>query len=112
MRANESADVQPLQAAALGEAVRRNQTLYTHALPVMETLYSQIVGTQSMVLLTDAQGVILHALGDDDFLPRADRVALRPGVAWSEQSKGTNAIGTALVLGEAMHRQAPSPMVE
>jgi transcriptional regulator of acetoin/glycerol metabolism len=40
--------------------------------------------------------VILHSLGDADFLEKANRVALQPGVAWSEKSKGTNAIGTAI----------------
>jgi transcriptional regulator of acetoin/glycerol metabolism len=49
-----------------------------------------------MVILTDAKGVIVHSLGDDDFLEKARRVALQPGVTWSEQSKGTNAIGTAI----------------
>jgi transcriptional regulator of acetoin/glycerol metabolism len=62
----------------------------------METLYEQIINTHNMVLLTDAHGMIVHTLGDDDFLEKANRVALSPGVAWSEQSKGTNAIGTAI----------------
>jgi transcriptional regulator of acetoin/glycerol metabolism len=48
------------------------------------------------VILTDANGIIVHSLGDDDFLEKASRVALQPGVAWSEESKGTNAIGTAI----------------
>ena len=70
--------------------------LYSHAVPAMETLYQQIANTHNMVLLTDAQGVIVHSLGDADFLEKANRVALTPGVTWSEQSKGTNAIGTAI----------------
>lgn len=74
----------------------RNAQLISHALPVMETLYHQIANTQSMVVLADATGYLLHSLGDAEFLSRADRVALSPGVEWSEVSKGTNAIGTAL----------------
>ncbi len=97
-----SADLQPLAPDALAWAVARNDALCAHALPVMETLSAQIAGTQSMVLLTDAQGVVLHALGDEEFLGRAHRVALRPGGTWSERSKGTNAIGTALALGDAV----------
>jgi transcriptional regulator of acetoin/glycerol metabolism len=62
----------------------------------METLYHQIANTQSMVLLTARSGMILHSLGDDDFLEKASQVALAPGVDWSEKNKGTNAIGTAL----------------
>jgi transcriptional regulator of acetoin/glycerol metabolism len=75
---------------------QRNKALIDHALPIMETLYEQIANTQSMVVLSDANGYILHSLGDDDFLARAQRVALAPGVEWSECSRGTNAIGTAL----------------
>jgi transcriptional regulator of acetoin/glycerol metabolism len=81
----------------LRDLVERNQSLYSHALPVMETLHAQIVDTQSMVLLTDSNGVILHSLGDSDFVEKAKRVALCPGVSWAEADRGTNAIGTALV---------------
>jgi len=76
--------------------IEQNRILHAHAVPVMETLYEQIINTHHMVLLTDANGLIVHALGDDDFLEKANRVALQPGVAWSEESKGTNAIGTAI----------------
>lgn len=89
-------DYSPIQKADLVFKVDENRGLCSHALPVMETLYEQIINTHSMVILTDAQGTILHAMGDDDFLEKADRVALCAGVAWSEQSKGTNAIGTAI----------------
>ncbi|WP_375507409.1 sigma-54-dependent Fis family transcriptional regulator [uncultured Caballeronia sp.] len=79
----------------------QNRTLCTHALPVIETLYGQIANTHSMVVLTDSQGLILHSLGDDDFLARADRVALRAGALWSEQQQGTNAVGTTIASGDA-----------
>jgi sigma-54 dependent transcriptional regulator, acetoin dehydrogenase operon transcriptional activator AcoR len=100
LRASEMPDFQPLCRPALRELVERNQSLYAHALPVMETLHAQIVDTQSMVLLTDNHGVILHSLGDSDFVEKANRVALCPGVSWSEADRGTNAIGTALVNGQ------------
>ncbi|HQR50256.1 MAG TPA: sigma-54-dependent Fis family transcriptional regulator, partial [Methylophilaceae bacterium] len=75
----------------------KNSSLLHQAMPEMENLQSQMIGTQSMVILTDAHGTILHALGDDDFITKAQRVALQPGVSWSEENTGTNAIGTALV---------------
>ncbi|MFM0209791.1 sigma-54-dependent Fis family transcriptional regulator [Paraburkholderia sediminicola] len=100
LRASETPDFQPLRRLALRELVDRNQSLYTHALPVMETLHAQIVDTQSMVLLTDNHGVILHSLGDSDFVEKANRVALCPGVSWAEADRGTNAIGTALIDGQ------------
>ncbi len=79
-------------------ALRREQcrVLCMHATPVMEALHEQIANTQSMIVLTDAQGLILQSVGDDDFLARAERVALRPGANWAECRQGTNAIGTAI----------------
>ncbi|MBC7944782.1 MAG: sigma-54-dependent Fis family transcriptional regulator [Burkholderiales bacterium] len=73
-----------------------NRLLITHAQPVMENLREQIENTHSTVILTDAHGLILRSLGDSDFMHKAARVALQPGVVWDESNKGTNAIGTAL----------------
>ncbi|WP_434034123.1 sigma-54-dependent Fis family transcriptional regulator [Cupriavidus sp. a3] len=101
LRPYESPDFCPVLQSELKTRIERSQSLFTYALPVMETLYDQIVNTQSMVILTDADGLILHSLGDDDFLARADKVALRAGADWSEASRGTNAIGTALAENRA-----------
>jgi sigma-54 dependent transcriptional regulator, acetoin dehydrogenase operon transcriptional activator AcoR len=89
--------IAPLPQQALNEIREKNSRLIHQARPEMENLQSQTIGTQSMVILTDAHGTILHALGDADFVSRAQRVALQPGVSWSEENTGTNAIGTALV---------------
>jgi transcriptional regulator of acetoin/glycerol metabolism len=89
-------DFDPLARKDLSLLVEQNRMLYLHAVPAMETLYQQIINTHNMVLLTDANGVIVHSLGDADFLEKANRVALTPGVAWSEERRGTNAIGTAI----------------
>ncbi|MEQ1683200.1 MAG: sigma-54-dependent Fis family transcriptional regulator [Burkholderiaceae bacterium] len=92
----ERPEYEPMMRSDLTVARERNQRLFAHAAPVMEMLFEQIAGTESMIVLTDAQGTILHSVGDDDFLGRASKVALAPGVNWAEHSKGTNAIGTAL----------------
>ncbi|CAN7766681.1 sigma-54-dependent Fis family transcriptional regulator [Variovorax sp. LjRoot290] len=92
----ERPDFEPLMRSDLSVARERNQRLFTRAAPVMEMLFEQIVNTESMIVLADAQGTILHSVGDDKFLERAGKVALSPGVSWAEHSKGTNAIGTAL----------------
>ena len=89
-------DCTSLAVGRLRDVLEENRFLFQHAAPVMETLYGQIANTHSMVLLTSAQGLVLHSLGDSDFLEKAARVALVPGMDWSEQTKGTNAIGTAL----------------
>ncbi len=93
----ESPDLSPISMSELAVLRERNQRLYAHAAPVMEMLVEQIETTQSMVVLCDATGTVIHAIGDDDFLARADKVALAPGANWSESSKGTNGIGTALI---------------
>lgn len=89
-------DFSPTGRADLSVLLEQNRVLHVHALPVMETLYDQIINTHNMVILTDVNGRIIQTLGDADFIEKADRVALSPGVAWSEESKGTNAIGTAI----------------
>ncbi|HOB94276.1 MAG TPA: sigma-54-dependent Fis family transcriptional regulator [Aquabacterium sp.] len=93
----ERPDHNPLGRSDLAVVRDRNLRLHDHAAPVMEMLYEQIVNTESMVVLCDATGTIIHSIGDDDFLARASKVALQPGVNWSESTKGTNAIGTALI---------------
>jgi sigma-54 dependent transcriptional regulator, acetoin dehydrogenase operon transcriptional activator AcoR len=67
------------------------------ATPVMENLHHQLTGSGSVVLLCSGEGFILHSMGDPDFLPKAQHIALKPGVSWAENQKGTNAIGTAIV---------------
>ncbi|MFG6431649.1 sigma-54-dependent Fis family transcriptional regulator [Roseateles sp. LYH14W] len=87
-------------AAQLARALEHRHALMAHARPVMAFLNEQVQGSDSLVLLADAHGLLLHAAGDDaHFADRAARVALRPGAVWSEQWRGTNAIGTALAEG-------------
>ncbi len=93
----ERPDHAPLGRPDLNLLRERNRRLHSHAAPVMEMLVEQIAGTESMVVLCDSSGTIIHSIGDADFLSRASQVALQPGVNWSEPAKGTNAIGTALV---------------
>jgi sigma-54 dependent transcriptional regulator, acetoin dehydrogenase operon transcriptional activator AcoR len=99
LKENDAPDFSHLGQADLALLKEQNRALCSYALPVMDSLYEQIVHTHSMVILTDIRGLVLHTVGDDDFLEKADKVAIRPGAAWSERSKGTNAIGTAIAEG-------------
>ena len=74
----------------------QHRSLMQHAAPVMTTLHQQIIDAESVVVLTDAQGVVLHTIGEPAFAEKAAKVAMRPGVSWGEAQKGTNAIGTAI----------------
>jgi transcriptional regulator of acetoin/glycerol metabolism len=96
LNASMSPDYDVLTNSELRMKLEQHRVLCAHATPVMETLREQIANTQSMIVLTDAQGLILHSIGDDDFLQRAEKVALKAGANWAEERQGTNAIGTAL----------------
>ena len=89
-------------AVQLARARDRHHELIAHARPVLEFLFEQTRGTDSVVLLADAQGMLLDAIGDTGFSQRAARVALRPGAVWHEQWRGTNAIGTCLAEEQAL----------
>ncbi|HZX31004.1 MAG TPA: GAF domain-containing protein, partial [Rhodocyclaceae bacterium] len=81
---------------ALHRALARNHELISHSRPVMEYLFEQVRRSDSMVILADNRGVLMHTLGAPDFVGKAERVALMPGACWSEEHRGTNAIGVAL----------------
>lgn len=96
----------------LKEKASRFERLIQGAAPIMHHLSHQIANTRSMVLLSDPQGLILHSVGDDDFISKAERVALKPGVRWDEETKGTNAIGTAAIERTAVLVHAAEHYVE
>ncbi|GAB3028548.1 sigma-54-dependent Fis family transcriptional regulator [Oleiagrimonas citrea] len=89
-------DAGPLEQAAVRALRERYEELCRLCRPEMEALYTDAQATGSVVMLTAPDGLILDAMGSADFLDKAARVSLRPGVTWSEDHTGTNAIGTAL----------------
>ncbi|MEY2633207.1 MAG: hypothetical protein RIR00_1861 [Pseudomonadota bacterium] len=86
-----------LDRVALKTEQQRNHLLLSQGRPILEYVYEQIRASGSMVVLADANGLLLETVGDPDFVDRADRVALAAGASWDENQRGTNAIGTALV---------------
>ena len=90
-------DLNRLSEADIAREHDRASSLISHFTPVMDHLYQQIAHTNSMVILSDEDGLILHSIGDPDFISKAESVALQPGVSWAETLKGTNAIGTAII---------------
>lgn len=50
-----------------------------------------------LMVVTDADGMVLWRAGSPVIRRRADAVGFSDGVRWTEQTAGTNAIGTALV---------------
>ncbi|MEH0166317.1 sigma-54-dependent Fis family transcriptional regulator [Roseateles microcysteis] len=97
-----SAGVPHASAAQLRRAQEQRRQLLAQARPVMEFVHDQIRDAGQIVMLADAEGMLLEALGDTGFADKAARVALRPGANWLEQWRGTNAIGTALAEGRPL----------
>lgn len=93
-------DMRPeVEAIGRGELRRRfdrAESLRTAASGEIRLLHEEAAGAGGVVILTDAEGVLLEVQGDPAFAEKASRVALRPGVAWVEATTGTNAIGLAL----------------
>jgi len=92
-------DTEQANAAELNRTLASQHELLVHSRPVMDLLYEQVQSSQSLVILADARGTLMHTLGRADFLQRAQQVALSNGASWHEQHRGTNAIGTALAEG-------------
>ncbi len=88
--------IEPPNASELRELKERHERLWKLVKPEMDALRSDARLTGSVVILTDASGLVLDLVGDSAFAGRASQVALRPGVPWNEGVTGTNAIGTAL----------------
>ena len=89
--------LQPMDRVALKTEQERNRYLLIQGRPIMEHVFEQIRDSGSMVILADANGLLLETVGDADFVGRADRIALTAGASWDENVRGTNAVGTALL---------------
>ena len=92
----------PASSAQLRHALAANHALLAHSRPVMDYLFDQVRHSQSVVVLADRRGMLVHTLGDAGFVDKAERVALASGASWHEAHRGTNAIGTALAEGQAV----------
>ena len=86
----------------LQSRIDQRNDLITLAKPTMNYLHALMSGCGGVVLLSDHQGVIVHSVGDAEFINKADRVLLKTGASWLEKHRGTNAIGTALIEGKAV----------
>ncbi|MDQ0219915.1 sigma-54-dependent Fis family transcriptional regulator [Peribacillus cavernae] len=81
----------------LAEYYDQYAELLYYSSPILKDVYDSIHGTDSILLLAAPEGYIIDAVGDPSFIRKAENVALRKGANWLEESKGTNAIGTAIV---------------
>ncbi|MGG4012776.1 sigma-54-dependent Fis family transcriptional regulator [Bacillus smithii] len=80
--------------------IERYQSLIDWAMPLMEGLYSIVKGSGFLVILCNEKGQLLKSIGDPDTLLMAEQIGFVEGADWSEQSVGTNAIGTSIVMDQ------------
>ena len=93
----ERQDFDAVAKAELAELHEGNRDLLLAADPVMEAVLESMHDAPSVMMLTDAKGVILRSRGHDKLLDVCHRSAAREGVRWDEGNKGTNAMGTTLL---------------
>jgi transcriptional regulator of acetoin/glycerol metabolism len=80
----------------LKETQQSLEPLMRVAVPVLDRLFQGVANALSCVVLADCNGVVLTRRGGVD--DRAfESFGLWPGEVWSEDSEGTNGIGTCLV---------------
>lgn len=94
--------IEPLTERELKDVCERHELLRRLGRPELDALNLEARETGAVVLLTNADGLVLDSVGDAAFAGRAAEMALRPGAGWSEAAAGTNAIGTALAERRAV----------
>ena len=93
------------------ETLRENHPLRA-VLPVLRQTLTTIADEASHIMIvTDAQGMILWREGSAEVKRQADRIALSEGAVWSEDQIGTNGMGTALAVGEPVQIHSAEHLV-
>lgn len=73
-----------------------NASLRGLALAEMQTLYSQIAGSNFMIALADSDAIVLDTISDQHFAESSAGRTVIPGSTWEEETRGTNAVGVAI----------------
>ena len=80
--------------------VERGTRLERAAAPVLDQLSEDLAGTETSVVLTDEHGHIVdRRVSDPTLRARLDAILIAPGFYYSEESAGTNGVGSALAQG-------------
>ncbi|AIE58967.1 sigma-54-dependent Fis family transcriptional regulator [Bacillus methanolicus] len=71
--------------------------LFQVAKPIIDDLYPKMTGTGYLITLNDQYGRMIYLKGESHIMKLAEKMNFAPGMDWSEQAAGTNAIGTSIV---------------
>mgnify|MGYP001378244736 CR=1 FL=1 len=91
-----------LEEHELANLLRRNASFIEISRPFMEHLYGFVKGSNFVVALSDADGFLIELVGDSEVLDSIKRGNFVLGSLWSEDSAGSNGVGTVLKLGRAL----------
>ena len=84
------------------EQKKKSEIFLDIALPQIQNMRKTMDELQMMALLIDPDGYVLSLSGNKQTLKRAKHINFIEGVKWTESAVGTNAIGTALEIEEAI----------
>ncbi|GAB3577882.1 helix-turn-helix domain-containing protein [Calidifontibacter terrae] len=105
-RRSEAAGVRPAGVVPLALAADVLQDYRTahplwQAMPVIyDVLEQAILDCDAVLAVADEHGQLLFARGNNAALSRAEAIGFAEGACWDERLVGTNAPGTALMIGE------------
>jgi transcriptional regulator of acetoin/glycerol metabolism len=85
---------------ALDGLYRANDALYEAIKICVAPAVRHLAGTRTVLITSDARGTLLTADGDPPLADQMIANRIVPGACWGEDGGGTNAIGTALTLGQ------------
>ncbi|PEJ97381.1 sigma-54-dependent Fis family transcriptional regulator [Bacillus wiedmannii] len=81
---------------------KKSEIFLDIAIPQLQNMRKTIDELQMMALLIDPDGYVLSLSGNQQTLKRAKHINFIEGVKWTEAAVGTNPIGTALQIEEAI----------
>ena len=96
----------PVSEDTLYSLQHQHRELLTAGKQMMAMARDFLAETETIMILTDPNGMILSVEGDPRALEAAGDIHLIAGSSWSEPICGTNAIGTALSIGQPVQIHA------
>ncbi|MCM3568052.1 sigma-54-dependent Fis family transcriptional regulator [Neobacillus mesonae] len=79
------------------EKLLSESDLYRAAKPIIDNIFDKLAGTGYLITLNDENGNMIYLKGESDIIRKTEKMNFLPGMDWSENAAGTNAIGTSII---------------
>lgn len=90
----------------------KNRNMIMTAIPFIEEIIKFTKGSDFFVFLTDNEGCILNALGDEKILSEAFSLKMIPGAYMNEENIGTNAMSYVIKTGNPVQLTGEDHYIE